>query len=56
MIDQNMLDHDTLKSEVEKVLESQGYTTNASRISKEAAAMDAVAMACDIVEDLASKP
>jgi UDP:flavonoid glycosyltransferase YjiC (YdhE family) len=56
MIDQNMLDHDTLKSTVEKVLESHKYTTNASRISKEAAAMDAVAMACDIVEGLANQP
>jgi UDP-N-acetylglucosamine--N-acetylmuramyl-(pentapeptide) pyrophosphoryl-undecaprenol N-acetylglucosamine transferase len=55
MIDQNMLDHDTLKSKVEKVLESHKYTTNASRIGKEAAAMDAVAMACDIVEGLASR-
>ena len=55
MIDQNMLDHDSLKSKVEKVLESNKYITNASRIGKEAAAMDAVAMACDIVEGLASR-
>ena len=56
MIDQNTLDHDTLKSKVEKVLESRKYTANASRISKEAATMDAVGMACDIVEGLASRP
>jgi UDP-N-acetylglucosamine--N-acetylmuramyl-(pentapeptide) pyrophosphoryl-undecaprenol N-acetylglucosamine transferase len=56
MIDQNMLDHESLKSKVEKVLESDKYITNASRISKEAAAMDAVAMTCDIVEGLASRP
>jgi UDP-N-acetylglucosamine--N-acetylmuramyl-(pentapeptide) pyrophosphoryl-undecaprenol N-acetylglucosamine transferase len=55
IIDQNMLNHDTLKSKVEKVLESHEYTTNASRVSKEVAAMDAVAMACDIVEGLASR-
>jgi UDP-N-acetylglucosamine--N-acetylmuramyl-(pentapeptide) pyrophosphoryl-undecaprenol N-acetylglucosamine transferase len=55
IIDQNMLDHDTLNSKVEKVLESHKYTTNASRISEEAATMDAVAMACDIGEGLASR-
>lgn len=55
IIDQNMLNHDTLKSKVEKVLESHEYTTNASRVSKEVTAMDAVAMACDIVEGLASR-
>lgn len=55
MIEQNMLDHDTLKSTVEKMLESDEYIRNASRISKEAAAIDAVAMACDIVEGLASR-
>jgi UDP:flavonoid glycosyltransferase YjiC (YdhE family) len=56
IIDQNMLDHDTLKSKVEKVLESHEYIANVSRISKEAAAMDGVATACDIVEALASQP
>jgi len=54
MIDQNMLNHDTLKSKVERVLESREYLTNAARISKETASMDAVATACDIVEALAS--
>jgi UDP-N-acetylglucosamine--N-acetylmuramyl-(pentapeptide) pyrophosphoryl-undecaprenol N-acetylglucosamine transferase len=55
MIDQNMLADDTLKSKVEKVLESRKYTVNALQIGKEAATMDAVAMACDIVEGLASR-
>jgi len=55
-IDQNTLDRDTLKSKVDKVLESEKYIMNASRISKEVAAMDAVAMACDILEGLASRP
>ena len=54
MIDQNMLNHDTLQSTVERVLESPEYATNAVRISKETASMDAVALACDIVEGLAS--
>lgn len=55
MIDQNMLNRDTLRSKVEKVLGSHKYTTNASRISKEAAGMNAVARACDIVEGLADR-
>ena len=54
MIDQNTLDHESLKAKLEQVLESPEYATNAKRISKEAAAMNAVATACDIVESLAS--
>jgi UDP:flavonoid glycosyltransferase YjiC (YdhE family) len=54
MIDQNMLNHDTLQSTVERVLESPEYVTNAVRISKETASMNAVALACDIVEGLAT--
>ena len=53
IIDQNMLNHETLQSTVERVLDSPEYATNAVRISKETASMDAVGLACDVVEGLA---
>ncbi len=53
MIDQNSLNHDTLKSLVESVLQSNEFREHSAQISKAAASMDAVAKACDAVQDLA---
>ncbi len=53
MIDQNSLNHDTLKSLVESVLQSSEFREHSAQISKAAASMDAVAKACDAVQDLA---
>jgi UDP:flavonoid glycosyltransferase YjiC (YdhE family) len=53
MIDQNMLNHDTLKSLIQRVLESKDYRENSARISEHATSMQAVSTACDVIADLA---
>jgi UDP-N-acetylglucosamine--N-acetylmuramyl-(pentapeptide) pyrophosphoryl-undecaprenol N-acetylglucosamine transferase len=53
MIDQNSLNRESLKSAVESVLQSSEFREHSAQISKSAASLDAVAKACDAVQDLA---
>ena len=53
MIDQNSLNHDTLKRLIESVLQSSEFREHSAQISKAATSMDAVARACEAVQDLA---
>lgn len=52
MIDQNSLNPATIESEVQGILETDQYRINAVQISKRAATLNAVAVACDLISAL----
>jgi UDP-N-acetylglucosamine--N-acetylmuramyl-(pentapeptide) pyrophosphoryl-undecaprenol N-acetylglucosamine transferase len=56
MIDQSSLNHESLKSAVDSVLQSNEFREHSAQISKSAASLDAVAKACDALQDLARHP
>ncbi len=55
MIDQNTLNHDTLKSTIQRILESEDYHENSIRIGRHAVSMQAVSTACDLIANLAKQ-
>ena len=52
IIDQNILNSDSLRAGVQKVLENGTYSEASARIGKETATLDAVSTVCEIVEKL----
>ena len=56
MIDQNRLNYETLESAFQAILETDQYRINAVQISKKAASLHAVAVACDLISDLGRHP
>jgi len=56
IIDQNKLDCRSLDSALSDLLSNKEYRKNARRIQRSVSSMQAVKIACDLIEDLASAP
>jgi UDP:flavonoid glycosyltransferase YjiC (YdhE family) len=56
VIDQNKLSSRTLDSAISDLLSDENYRKEARRIQKSVSSMQAVKIACDLIEDLASAP
>lgn len=52
LINQNTLNHETLKSKIRMVLEDRNYAANSIAISKETTSTHAITAACDVIEEL----
>jgi UDP:flavonoid glycosyltransferase YjiC (YdhE family) len=52
VIDQNVLNHDTLQANTKKILADPTYAQTSARIGREAASLHAITKACEVIENL----